>query len=165
MHATGKNVIACTAALCLLAAVSAGRPDGEPDAAWGRLPRKDCIETAEDFWKHFFLGDTVEVKCVSDKIFGRVSDTLLPDPDHPQYPEFGRRKWNFVSNYLGLQAYLEISSLYNDGTCRGAMKTLAGLQTSLGYAINTKIQGKSLFVFLSSCRVGTGTICASYRDF
>ena len=110
--------------------------------SWGMLNREkgDCIATPNEFWDHMSeIAGTHEVpRCVDRNLYGRIGA-----PSDKEFMrtrrELGQREKNFAAGYLGLQAYLQMSSLYLDRSCEGSLKFIQAMKTFVGFQTNTAV--------------------------
>ena len=107
--------------------------------SWGMLDREkgDCIATPNEFWDHMseIAGTHKVPRCVDSDLYVRIG---VDDKDKPRL--LGTRRENFVGGYLGLQAYLQMSSLYLDRSCEGSLKFIQAMKTFVGFQTNTAVE-------------------------
>ncbi|QDZ25724.1 hypothetical protein HOP50_18g82650 [Chloropicon primus] len=123
---------------------------------WGRIPRPDdgseCnITDPAGFWDALSRvagsKDVKNLPCVSTSLFARIG----PQDVNDTVTNLGSREENFVTNYLGLQAWLQLSALYGKGGCEDTLKFLTGMKTLAGFAIPTK---KDAFIKTGGLELG-----------
>ena len=109
--------------------------------SWGMLNRgsgkeDNCIATPNEFWDHMseIAGTHKVPRCVDSDLYVRIG---VDDKDKPRL--LGTRRENFVGGYLGLQAYLQMSSLYLDRSCEGSLKFIQAMKTFVGFPTNTSV--------------------------
>ena len=115
---------------------------GLSENSWGMLDREkgDCIATPNEFWDHMseIAGTHKVPRCVDRNLYGRIGA-----PSDKEFMrtrrELGQREENFAAGYLGLQAYLQMSSLYLDRSCEGSLKFIQAMKTFVGFQTNTAV--------------------------
>ena len=97
----------------------------------------NCIATPNEFWDHMseIAGTHKVPRCVDSDLYVRIG---VDDKDKPRL--LGTRRENFVGGYLGLQAYLQMSSLYLDRSCEGSLKFIQAMKTFVGFQTNTAVE-------------------------